>query len=258
MKKRKNNSNKLYNLIKRKYTDMGYITLPQVRNHAGSDNIRTADAIAISQSSLRSVEFVGFEIKTSVKDFRNELKDVKKADEIAQFCNKWYIVSPKDVIPKSELPKNWGLLEATDKQLKITKEALELDSTPPSREFVATIIRRVEKEIGMKDEYWRGYEEGKAQEKKMNQERFENHKKDYNKMKESIDAFEKSSGVNFYWWNGGEESREIGNIVKLISENRLVDRIEHAKKTVSELAENIEMAQKELKKWSNGTAINAK
>jgi len=215
--------------------------------NTGVNNIRTVDAIAISQSALRGIKFIGFEIKTSKSDFRNELKNVEKADEIAQYCKKWFIVATKNIISLTNFPENWGLLEATETRLKMTKEAKELNPIPPSREFVAMIVRRLENEIGMKKEYYRGYKEGREAQKKTNDRDMKWLNKKYEDLSKKLDDFKKSSGVDIWWWteNAG---KEIGEIVKLILENKVEDRINHWEEQISKLLEEIRNAKKQLTK----------
>ena len=235
----------IYDLIHNKYKNLGYIVVPQVRNRPGTSNIRTADAIAISQSGLRSVDFIGFEIKTSITDFRNELRDVSKSDEIACFCNKWFIVAPKGIIPINEVPANWGVFEATKSQIRMVKEANELNPLLPSREFVAMIVRKLENENGRQKEYYRGHSDGREHQRKINERNKKELKEENDKFSKTINDFKKVSGIDMWGW---EENigKEIGEIVKLIMENRVEDRINSWEEQVSKLLKEIRDAKKQL------------
>lgn len=240
-------SQTIYRLIRNKYKRMGFSVLEQVRNKPGYRDIRIADALAISQSSLRDTSFIGFEIKVSKSDFRTELANPRKADEIAQFCNKWFVVAPKGVIPVKELPENWGLLEATKTQLRITKEARELPCVPPTREFVAMIMRQVENSKPVEEAYGRGYREGTDHENKWRKESLERRDDELQSLRDSVDTFEKNSGLRIRNWDD-DHAKQVGRVVNLIKQepNLVLNSMKRTEETVSNTLTNIQNAIKEL------------
>lgn len=238
-------SQAIYRLISNKYERMGYSVLPQVRNKPGTDDIRTADALAISQSALRDTSFIGFEIKVSKSDFRTELANPQKADEIAQFCNKWYVVAPRGVIPVKELPENWGLLEATKTQLRITKKAIDLPCVPPTREFVAMIVRKVENDKSLEKEYWRGFQEGKEQESGWRKDSQNRRDERLKTLEEAMKEFYKHTGINIIYWDK-EDAKKIGKIVALIRQGGITQDIKRMEERASQILELLKDALQEL------------
>lgn len=107
-------------LIKR-YPSGEYAYFSQVRNGTGfSAETRTADAMVLSLWPSRGLELYGFEIKVRRSDWLSELKNPKKADELSQYCDYWYIVTPSGIVEIGELPATWGLMEWNGKRWKIT------------------------------------------------------------------------------------------------------------------------------------------
>ena len=235
----------IYLLIYKQFKRKGYSVFPQVRNHQGQSDIRIADAIAISQSALRSTSFIGFEIKVSKSDFRSELANPEKADAIAQYCNKWFVVAPKGIISPNEVPEKWGLIEATKTQLRMTKGASELPCVQPTREFVATIVRKAEGGAALQSTYWRGYEDGKRQNTERKEDILRERSDELQKLREAVKIFEKNSGVNLFYWNN-DETKRIGWAVGLIKEGSVVYKIKGIEKTLENLLGEVRAALKEL------------
>lgn len=56
-------------------------------------------------------EILGFEVKVSRSDWLSELKKPEKADSLARYCDRWYLViSDPKIVKDGELPPTWGLL----------------------------------------------------------------------------------------------------------------------------------------------------
>lgn len=114
-----------------------------VANGTGSRANRWADAIAMSVWPSRGLEVHGFEIKVSRNDVLRELKDPAKAEAIASYCDRWWlVVGSSKLIREGELPPTWGLLVPHAGGLKAVKEAPKLKPKALDRSFVAAILRR--------------------------------------------------------------------------------------------------------------------
>lgn len=134
---------KLFEKLAGKFPAPAYTLLPQVRNCTGfARRVRTIDALAISNYPSRGLWAAGFEMKVSFHDWRKELAEPEKAEEIQRFCRYWYAVAPKGVIPVDEISETWGLLEADGRGLHTTKGAPELGSPDPTWGFVASVLRK--------------------------------------------------------------------------------------------------------------------
>jgi len=93
----------------------------------------------------RGLEINGFEIKASRSDWLRELKNPAKAEAIAAYCDRWWIVALKDLVKIEELPAGWGLMELqANGSLKEVKRAPARENVKPiTRTFMAAMMRRV-------------------------------------------------------------------------------------------------------------------
>ena len=128
-------------LIKR-YPSGEYAYFSQVRNGTGfSRETRTADAMVLSLWPSRGLELYGFEIKVSRSDWLSELENPKKAEEISQYCDYWFIVAPSDIVEIGELPATWGLMAWNGTRWKITSAQRRLEPVTLNRSFMASLVR---------------------------------------------------------------------------------------------------------------------
>ena len=156
-------------------------------------------------------------------------------------------MAPKGVILSvSELPKSWGYAQASKQGIKIIKPAADLDAKPPSREFVAAIMRRFESENGLTTEYARGYTNGRKDRWNEDAKDIEWHKKELDEKRQMQNDFEKNSGIGYVW---PENAPRIGKAVRLLSESSIFDILGHLKERAQILAKNIEEAEKEIMEW---------
>lgn len=119
--------------------------LEQVRNSTGWAKVpRTADAIAMSCWPSRGLELHGFEVKVSRTDWKRELADPLKAEEIMAFCDRWWIVTPaKGVVQDGEIPTTWGHMVVDGRGATVKVAAPKLEAQPIDRLFLAAILRKV-------------------------------------------------------------------------------------------------------------------
>lgn len=103
---------------------------------------RHLDAVAMELWPSRGLSLTGIEIKISRHDWRRELKDPTKAEQIARFLDYFYVAAPPNVVPVDELPSAWGLYEIdADGGCKIRRHAQRTEAEPVSRLFMAAIMR---------------------------------------------------------------------------------------------------------------------
>jgi hypothetical protein len=135
----------LLNQLRERYKAPEWALFFEVANGPGATLRRYADAIAMSLFPSRGLDIHGFEIKANRGDWLKELKEPEKAEEIASYCDYWWVVSHDDkAVLKSEVPRNWGLLITKDGALRQVKGAERLDPKPLDRKFVAAILRRAD------------------------------------------------------------------------------------------------------------------
>lgn len=207
------NADVLEILLRHKFSPPEWAFIPQVRNGTGyMQGLRTADAFAMGLWPSRGLYLNGFEIKINRGDWLSELKNPKKAEDMAQFCDFWWVVAPKDIIKVEEVPVLWGLMIPFGKTVKIVKQAPQANPLEINRLFLAALLRRAQEVITpdatIKIHYKQGFEEGK----KSANEIFDYERKRHEELRKIIDDFEKISGVSINNWH----TESIGEAVRLV------------------------------------------
>lgn len=103
--------------------------LEHVRSNAGftrPGKTRTIDALAVHLWESRGHDVHAYEVKVSRADFRTELSKPEKADTWCAIADYFWIVAPRGIVPKEELPASWGLIETHGDGLRVTVQAKRL------------------------------------------------------------------------------------------------------------------------------------
>lgn len=250
----------LHELLKLRYTSPQYALFSEVRNQTGhgSRRDRYCDAMAMCLWPSMGIELHGFEIKVSYSDWKKELQDPTKSAEFIQYCDRWWIVAPKGIIPTGELPKNWGLLEPARTQLRVTKSAEpNKDKKQMTTLFMASLFRRahenIEKELSqhvhkssIQEEINKAYERGKKDTSYENV----NTKRALDQLRKSVKAFEENSGVKIDAWSGGQIGNQVAAFTKMKANKQEFDRSLSDAKRLAErarqFADQMELAVSEV------------
>lgn len=244
--------------------DKGWLVLDHVRSHV-SGFARTADAVAFGMWPSRGQLIMGFEVKISKGDWQRELFMPEKADEIAQYCDKWWIVAPPGLISIDELPEKWGLLEPARKNLKIIKQAqdLETEFQQLPRQFVSCIFRRFVEKVkkpsrdDLRNEYRKGLTEGVDRAAMLDlDEATKRIVQDYKNLKERVEKFETTSGIdvgerNFLLQYQAENLKWLLENTKNL-QGDLPQTINNLKKTLTTLEEarkHMGLKMKDASRW---------
>lgn len=236
--------------LRLKYPKDSYAFLPQVRNATGYQRqVRTADAIVMSLWPSRGLDLMGFEIKVSRSDWLKELENPQKAEEIQQYCDRWYIVAPSKVVKINELPKTWGLIVPHGNGLNAKVPAPLLTPNPISKGFLASLLRVVSEAINPADqlaiERDKGWKEGYEYGLKNGNQQLERLSKDHDQLLKVLKDFEQASGVTVNQWGDGGN---IGRAFKIAMEgergvkdieNRLIGLKEQADRIQRWIAEDV-------------------
>lgn len=92
-----------------------YVIAEHVKNDAGFDAPRIADAIVQDLWPSTGLPLHGHEIKVSRSDWLTELKDPSKADAFRRHMDYWWLVVSDKSIVRDDLPDGWGLMAAYPK-----------------------------------------------------------------------------------------------------------------------------------------------
>jgi len=152
-------------------------------------------------------------------DWLRELKDPAKAEEMAVFCEYWYIVAPKGVVLPGELPPLWGLVEVQDGKLIKKHVPNQTRETKPWTEaFIAAVMRRAAEVVTptarMQEILEKGRKEGQEFERKATSYTYKRLSEEVVELKKAILDFERASGIEIKTW--GNKPAEVGAIVRLV------------------------------------------
>lgn len=205
--------------LRKRYAAPEYAFFTEVGDRTGGRN-RSADGVALSLWPSRGIELHGFEVKVDRRDWLRELKDPAKADVIAKFCSRWWlVVADAKIVADGELPPLWGLMVAHGDGLKIAKEAGPLEAQPLGLPFVGALVRAIHtqsaSEAQIKTARAEGFAEGRArglQEAKTDRDYAA---KNAQALAASVEAFERASGVKIDTWNGERLGKAVAKIMTL-------------------------------------------
>lgn len=132
----------LEGMLAQRHCAPAWAFFPQVRNATGLQaTVRTIDAIAMSLYPSRGLDVHGFEIKISRSDWLRELRQPEKTEEIARYCDFFWVVAPIEAIMRGELPPRWGQLVPGTGTLRVKQQAEKLEARPLDRLFIAALLR---------------------------------------------------------------------------------------------------------------------
>ena len=156
-------SSDLLAALRARYAPPEWYLVSEVANatgYLGKGRSTYVDALAISAypSGETGAELHGFELKVSRPDWRAELKDPGKADEVRRFCDRWWLVVPAPadaILEDEELPPGWGLMVVTKgkavAKVKAPRLHMPHERPPLPRGFVASMVRRASEERAEKE-----------------------------------------------------------------------------------------------------------
>jgi hypothetical protein len=136
-------SSDLCDALRKHYDAREWALLFNVRNTTGASSaVRCADAVAMNLWPSRGLEVHGFELKVSRSDWLAEKKRPEKAEAIAGYCDRWWlVVSDEAIVQLGELPPTWGLLHIVRGRLVVKVEAPRLEPRLLDRRFIASMLR---------------------------------------------------------------------------------------------------------------------
>lgn len=248
----------LYRMIAAKHPPPAWACFSQVRNGTGYSRKqdRTADALAMSLWPSRGIDLHGFEIKIARNDWLRELKNPEKAEELAAYCDRWWMVAPStEVIRPDELPTRWGLMVPKKKKLVTLVKAEALTAKALDRPLLASILRRAAE---MMERALRSYvprediraELDAAEEKGKKLAECAGLDRKYESLKEAVDTFEKASGVALASWP--HANKRIGQIVKTVLEGGPLEaQVAGHQKRIGHMVQQTERLLEELRTLTN-------
>lgn len=204
-------------LLAKRYSAPAWAFFSHVRNAAGFHANRTMDGLAMGLWPSRGLELLGFEVKINRADWRRELANPRKAEEAGYaFCDRWYLVTGKDVVQDGELPTTWGHLVQRGTRLVECVKAPRLEPTPIDRMFLAVLLRRLHEQQMEPEELKAARREGLAEGKELGAAALERAENEARGLKRAISEFEAASDVHIGQWG----TRRIGEAVRVVLQGK--------------------------------------
>lgn len=237
--------------IARRFDPPQWATFFEVRNDAGFDGRRTADAVAMNTWPGRGLSVEGIEVKISRSDWLREMRDPAKSEPVLRFCNRWWLATYDDTIAKiEEIPDNWGLLVLRGKALVQVKKAPSLKPVPLDRGFVAMLLRSATKGFvpqSRVDEIVQEKLEAHVKSHRSSADwQMERNATELRSLRERVEAFEKASGVEItqrYNYGDLADPSKLGAAVRAIlsgSTKGMPGHLVQAKNLVTAVAKDLQ------------------
>ncbi len=229
----------------------------EVGNATGFAQKRWADAVMMSIWPSRGLELHGVEIKVSTSDWKREAADPRKAEEIGQYCDRWWVhTAPGVVKDLAEVPPAWGLREWDGKRWSTKREAVKNASpTPLTRGFLAALLRRADGDERariqaqarqLSENAQKALEDERAKITARVESEVERRTAGFQKLSATVAAFEEASGLKLAGlWDGDTQAREIGLLVAAIRQSGLVNSwggLAMVRRELADMAESLEKA----------------
>lgn len=218
-----------------------YAFIEQVANATGTNVRGWADAVAFGLWPSRGLDVAGIEVKVSRSDWLAELATPAKAENVAQFCDYWYLaVGDASIVRDGELPTTWGLYVPSKKGMKCVKPAEKNPDTKLTRGFLASVMRNLSKPDAKS--LSREYDRGRADERKTRRELPEqgvmaSQLRHYEILMKTVEQFEKASGIHLGQTYDGANIGKAARIIANGHIDRYRDDAVHLAKQVKRLAE---------------------
>src|SRR5215831_12205622 len=90
--------------MRKRYCAPEWALFFNVANGTGARTYRYADAMGMCLFPSRGLELHGFEVKISKSDWKREAADPEKAETIAAYCDRWWVVTPPDLFNGENIP----------------------------------------------------------------------------------------------------------------------------------------------------------
>jgi hypothetical protein len=205
----------LFQALRPLYPAAEYALLPQVASGTGRAK-RHCDALALSLWPSRGLHLSGFEIKSYRGDWLCEKRDPEKAEELARYCNFWWIVASGAFVKPEEIPELWGLLVWDEKKSALVKAkpARFREAEKPDLPFIAAALRKAQDVVtpttalseAREAGYKQGFDAGVA--------RSDIDIRDLASLRARVTDFEKASGIKLS--SGWHDGKELGAAVNQI------------------------------------------
>jgi len=207
-------------ILLKKFPPSEYALMSEVRDAAGFGASRSADYLIMGLWPSRGLDMIGIERKSYRNDWIKELKTPAKAENIYQYCDRWYLLTDNENVAKiDEIPITWGWIHINiEGKLKIIKEAPKLNPIPITRSFLACILKRSSCKDGWVMQHSIQEKIDEAKNKGINERDYKNQQmvETYKTLIKDVKEFEESTGIKLLNPKWGVTGKKMGDAVKFI------------------------------------------
>jgi hypothetical protein len=206
-------------LIRKRYSGSEYALMEEVRNGAGFNANRSADAIVMNLWPSRGLEVIGMEVKTSRYDWMKELKSPAKAEAFVKYCDRWYLVAGDDtIVKKEELPSTWGLMIVKGGRLLTVVDAPKLQPIQMDKGFIACLLRRATEGLIHPDDIEDRIKTARENEREQYERMQRSNEDELQKIRKEINEFEQAAGIKIFERYNFDfrDKKKVGEAIKFI------------------------------------------
>lgn len=222
-------------ILLKKFPPNEYALMAEVRDAAGFGASRSADFLLMGLWPSRGLDMIGIERKSYRGDWLSELKKPQKAENIYQYCDRWYLLTDNENVARiEEIPINWGWMHINvDGKLKVIKEAPKINPIPISKSFLACLLKRSACKDGwvtaqsIDIRISESFDKGKKQGKMFS----DRAKQDYKTLANEVKEFEDTTGIKLQNQRWGVTGKKLGEAVNFII-NGGIDEIKNQMKFI--------------------------
>lgn len=253
----------IYEILNKKFPSGQYAIMEEVSDEAGFNRSRSADFIIMGLWPSRGLHLTGIERKSHRGDWLGELKNPKKAENIFQYCDYFYLLTDNENVAKiEEIPERWGWMHIDKGKIITKKEAPKLTPVTVTSNFLAALLKRASAKDGyvrnesIKDQLTNSFESGK----KSNQSELDRTIKSLHELQQAVKEFKESSGIDlkdYQRWS--VNPKKMGEAVKIIASGEIANiekRLMNIHPTIEMLLKDVEHKMKILKE-ANPDLLNA-
>ena len=246
----------IWDILRRRYPATEYALMAEVSDKAGFNRSRSADYVVVNLWPSRGLEIYGIELKSFRSDWLSELKKPQKAENIFQYCDRFYLLTTDDTVAKlEEIPPTWGWMCLTGSRIKVMKEAPKLQPANVSKNFLACLLKRAQDKTSFVhvDSIEDRIKEAKESAKQERALTIERHEKTIRNQEKIISDFQNASGMSLTAWNSNPV--KMGQAVRFLTDggtSKIMDDLLDLEKSANKVLSNIQVSLEEFKKITTG------
>ena len=249
----------IHQILRSKYPEGEYVLVKEVADSTRRN--RYLDYMVINLWESRGLSITGIEVKSYRSDWVKELKNPKKQELHAPYCDYFYLLTSDDKVAKmEEIPENWGWMTIKGDKIFTLKKAPKQNALPIPKHLMISIIRRADDKSDFvhKDSIKSTVDELAEQKIKSKLIEYDAKIANYEILKKIVEDFENASGIELRrGWRYNPS--EIGKTVRYLASQDFKDlsgRLKSLKDITISFDKKIDDVLQELNQVTAGIDLN--